>query len=383
MARSVRSAPASPTFYRQVVAELRKVVWPTQEQLVTYFFVVMVFVIVMIGDRLGPRPRHSESSSSRSSPAGRTHDPADRDAHRARRSGWSHADKHYSKVMEQHVSEQYDSTEVEQAHRGRGRATQATPEVDVPSVDEDVEEATEEAAEGTAPTEVVGGRRPGGGRADRGAGRGGRGRRGAGRRRGGRRGARRARGGGRGRRGGGRGRGRGRRGGDHRGAGRRGRGPARGVPPRAVGQAGRLVRGAHLLRHGEPGEVQPREPHHLPQHGGLHPRDRGPHRGGRRDQERPAQDGQAHRSPRLRAGPDGPHRRVLGRGAAHAVGDRLRRPQPPARAAEHGRGREHAGAGRGRDRRGRGGRRRHRHAERRHRREEAGRGGRLRRVATR
>ena len=28
--------------------ELRKVVWPTQEQLVTYFFVVMVFVIVMM-----------------------------------------------------------------------------------------------------------------------------------------------------------------------------------------------------------------------------------------------------------------------------------------------------------------------------------------------
>ncbi len=36
------------TFYRQVVAELRKVVWPTQEQLVTYFFVVMIFVIVMM-----------------------------------------------------------------------------------------------------------------------------------------------------------------------------------------------------------------------------------------------------------------------------------------------------------------------------------------------
>ena len=36
------------TFYRQVVAELRKVVWPTQEQLITYFFVVMVFVIVMM-----------------------------------------------------------------------------------------------------------------------------------------------------------------------------------------------------------------------------------------------------------------------------------------------------------------------------------------------
>ncbi len=37
------------TFYRQVVAELRKVVWPTQEQLVTYFFVVMVVVMVMRG----------------------------------------------------------------------------------------------------------------------------------------------------------------------------------------------------------------------------------------------------------------------------------------------------------------------------------------------
>lgn len=36
------------TFYRQVVAELRKVVYPTREQLVTYFFVVMVFVLVMI-----------------------------------------------------------------------------------------------------------------------------------------------------------------------------------------------------------------------------------------------------------------------------------------------------------------------------------------------
>lgn len=37
-----------PTFYRQVVAELRKVVWPTQEQLITYFLVVMVFVIFMM-----------------------------------------------------------------------------------------------------------------------------------------------------------------------------------------------------------------------------------------------------------------------------------------------------------------------------------------------
>ena len=36
------------TFYRQVVAELRKVVWPTQQQLTTYFIVVMVFVVFMM-----------------------------------------------------------------------------------------------------------------------------------------------------------------------------------------------------------------------------------------------------------------------------------------------------------------------------------------------
>ena len=37
-----------PTFYRQVIAELRKVVYPTQEQLVTYFIVVMIFVVFMM-----------------------------------------------------------------------------------------------------------------------------------------------------------------------------------------------------------------------------------------------------------------------------------------------------------------------------------------------
>ena len=36
------------TFFRQVVAELRKVVWPTQKELTTYFFVVMVFVVVLV-----------------------------------------------------------------------------------------------------------------------------------------------------------------------------------------------------------------------------------------------------------------------------------------------------------------------------------------------
>ncbi|MEU1942075.1 MULTISPECIES: preprotein translocase subunit SecE [unclassified Streptomyces] len=36
-------------FYRQIVAELRKVVWPTRSQLSTYTSVVIVFVLIMIG----------------------------------------------------------------------------------------------------------------------------------------------------------------------------------------------------------------------------------------------------------------------------------------------------------------------------------------------
>jgi len=35
-------------FYRQIVAELRKVVWPTRNQLTTYTSVVIVFVVIMI-----------------------------------------------------------------------------------------------------------------------------------------------------------------------------------------------------------------------------------------------------------------------------------------------------------------------------------------------
>ena len=45
-AKQGRTSPA--TFYRQMVAELRKVVWPTREQLVTYFWVVLVFVLVVM-----------------------------------------------------------------------------------------------------------------------------------------------------------------------------------------------------------------------------------------------------------------------------------------------------------------------------------------------
>ncbi|GGT12976.1 MULTISPECIES: preprotein translocase subunit SecE [Streptomyces] len=36
-------------FYRQIVAELRKVVWPTRHQLTTYTTVVIIFVVIMIG----------------------------------------------------------------------------------------------------------------------------------------------------------------------------------------------------------------------------------------------------------------------------------------------------------------------------------------------
>ena len=43
---SKRTGPV--TFLRQSVAELRKVVYPTQKQLINYFFVVLFFVLVMM-----------------------------------------------------------------------------------------------------------------------------------------------------------------------------------------------------------------------------------------------------------------------------------------------------------------------------------------------
>ncbi|UUZ60688.1 preprotein translocase subunit SecE [Nocardioides sp. B-3] len=49
-----RTGPA--TFYRRVVAELRKVVWPTQEQLITYFPGRDGLRPRDDGVRLGPRP---------------------------------------------------------------------------------------------------------------------------------------------------------------------------------------------------------------------------------------------------------------------------------------------------------------------------------------
>jgi preprotein translocase subunit SecE len=35
-------------FYRQVIAEMRKVIWPTRKELMTYTSVVIVFVLVEI-----------------------------------------------------------------------------------------------------------------------------------------------------------------------------------------------------------------------------------------------------------------------------------------------------------------------------------------------
>lgn len=45
--RKRRTSPA--LFYRQIVTELRKVVWSTRTELFTYTAVVIVFVLVIIG----------------------------------------------------------------------------------------------------------------------------------------------------------------------------------------------------------------------------------------------------------------------------------------------------------------------------------------------
>jgi len=43
--RDQRTTPA--LFFRQMTGELRKVIWPTRNQLVTYTVVCVVFVVVM------------------------------------------------------------------------------------------------------------------------------------------------------------------------------------------------------------------------------------------------------------------------------------------------------------------------------------------------
>jgi preprotein translocase subunit SecE len=51
--RSRDNRPRNPlvrmrTYYREVVAELRKVIYPTRSELVTYTVVVVVFVAIMV-----------------------------------------------------------------------------------------------------------------------------------------------------------------------------------------------------------------------------------------------------------------------------------------------------------------------------------------------
>jgi preprotein translocase subunit SecE len=45
-AKGGRTMPA--LFVRQVIAELRKVIWPTRKELVTYTMVALVFILVMV-----------------------------------------------------------------------------------------------------------------------------------------------------------------------------------------------------------------------------------------------------------------------------------------------------------------------------------------------
>jgi preprotein translocase subunit SecE len=44
--RGSRTTPA--LFFRQIVAELRKVIWPTRKELVTYTVVCLAFVVFMV-----------------------------------------------------------------------------------------------------------------------------------------------------------------------------------------------------------------------------------------------------------------------------------------------------------------------------------------------
>ena len=51
-ARSGRPAKGGRTtpvvFVRQVVAELRKVIWPTRQEMITYTTVALVFIVIMV-----------------------------------------------------------------------------------------------------------------------------------------------------------------------------------------------------------------------------------------------------------------------------------------------------------------------------------------------
>ncbi|GAA3422920.1 preprotein translocase subunit SecE [Streptosporangium sandarakinum] len=44
--KAKRTSPA--LFYRQVIAELRKVIWPTRKELISYTVIVLGFVLIMV-----------------------------------------------------------------------------------------------------------------------------------------------------------------------------------------------------------------------------------------------------------------------------------------------------------------------------------------------
>lgn len=46
-ARPERTSPA--VFVREVRSELRKVIWPTRKELITYTTVAVIFIMVMVG----------------------------------------------------------------------------------------------------------------------------------------------------------------------------------------------------------------------------------------------------------------------------------------------------------------------------------------------
>ena len=46
--RPRRRWPNPALFVRQVIAELRKVIWPTRKQLINYTAVTLIFVLIMV-----------------------------------------------------------------------------------------------------------------------------------------------------------------------------------------------------------------------------------------------------------------------------------------------------------------------------------------------
>jgi preprotein translocase subunit SecE len=54
-AKSAGSGPAKPertspvVFVREIRSELRKVIWPTRKELITYTTVAVIFILVMVG----------------------------------------------------------------------------------------------------------------------------------------------------------------------------------------------------------------------------------------------------------------------------------------------------------------------------------------------